>query len=154
MSTRSEIGILNNDDTVTSIYCHWYGYPEYNGKILSFYYEKEEKIRELIKNGDLSSLAENISPNEDFNHDFEKPQDYICVYYHRDRAEPWEHIKPRTYSDVGEWVKQIKKGWQEYIYLFKGEKWYFTRTNRIKWQELKKAAFPVVQESSSATQSN
>ena len=151
MSTRSEIGILNNDGTVTSIYCHWDGYPEYNGKILSLYYTSEEKVRELINNGDLSSLAENINPNKDFNHDFEKPQDYVCVYYHRGRSEPWEQVKPRTYSDVSKWTKEIKKGWQEYIYLFKGGKWCFTRTNRIKWQELKKAAFPVVQESSSAT---
>ncbi len=154
MSTRSEIGILNNDSTVTSIYCHWDGYPEYNGKILSLYYKSEEKARKLIKNGDLSSLAENINPNENFNHDFERPQDYVCVYYHRDRGEPWEQVKPRTYSDVIKWVKEIKKGWQEYIYLFKNGNWFFTRTNKIKWQKLKKAAFLVVQESSNATQAN
>lgn len=25
MSTRSNIGVLNNDGTVTAIYCHWDG---------------------------------------------------------------------------------------------------------------------------------
>lgn len=154
MSTRSEIGILNNNGTVTGIYCHWDGYPEYNGKILSLYYKTEEKIRELINNGDLSILSENIEPDEKVEHNFDKRQDGVCLYYHRDRGEPWEQVKPRTYSDVSKWIKEIKKGWQEYIYLFKDGKWHFTRTNRTKWQEIKKAAFPVVQESSSAAPNN
>lgn len=33
MATRSRIGIENQDGTVTSVYCHWDGYPENNGRI-------------------------------------------------------------------------------------------------------------------------
>jgi len=30
MATRSNIGIVNEDGSVTGIYCHWDGYPENN----------------------------------------------------------------------------------------------------------------------------
>ena len=74
MSTRSEIGILNSDGTIESVYCHWDGYPEYNGVILSEYYTKEEIVRELIRNGDLSSLHESIDPDKGMEHSFDNPQ--------------------------------------------------------------------------------
>ena len=34
MGTRSRIGIRNADDSVDSIYCHWDGYPDHNGRLL------------------------------------------------------------------------------------------------------------------------
>lgn len=140
VGTRSEIGILNSDKTVTSIYCHWDGYPDYNGKILSEYYTNEKTVRELISNGDLSSLCENIKPNENSEHTFDKPQEDVCVYYYRDRGEPWEQVKPRTYKSIKIWRNEIKKGWQEYLYLFINGRWYFSSTyNKIKLKDLKKA---------------
>lgn len=138
MSTRSEIGILNNDGTVTSIYCHWDGYPEYNGEILCEYYTNNKVVNELISNGDLSSLSKNINPNTNLEHNFENSPKDVCVYYHRDRGEKWESVKPVTYKDINDWEKQIKQGWQEYMYLFKSGEWYFTNLyNEIVWKKLK-----------------
>lgn len=71
MSTRSNIGVLNNDGTVTAIYCHWDGYVEYNGRILSEHYQEVEKVKELISGGDLSSLRQKIKPAGE--HSFENP---------------------------------------------------------------------------------
>ena len=137
MGTRSEIGILNKDGTVTSIYCHWDGCPEYNGAILSKYYTDEKIVRELIKNGDLSSLGQNIEPNKDLEHSFENPQKDVCIYYHRDRGEEWAQVNYRTYSNINEWEKIIKEGWQEYMYLFKEDGWYFTSLHhKINWKKL------------------
>ncbi len=34
MATRSNIGIVNEDGSITGIYCHYDGYPEYVGKML------------------------------------------------------------------------------------------------------------------------
>lgn len=137
MGTRSEIGILNKDGTVTSIYCHWDGYPEYNGAILSKYYTHEKIVRELIKNGDLSSLGQNIEPDKDLEHSFRNPQKDVCVYYHRDRGEEWAQVNYRTYSNTKEWEKIIKEGWQEYMYLFKEDGWYFTSLHHeINWSKL------------------
>ena len=48
MSTRSRIGIRNKDNTITSIYCHWDGYPTWNGKMLLTYYTKREDVEKLI----------------------------------------------------------------------------------------------------------
>ena len=85
MATRSRIGIENEDGTVSSIYCHWDGYPDHNGKILLSHYTEREKVEELIALGDISSLKPNVSPDSD--HSFEKPQDDVTVAYHRDRGE-------------------------------------------------------------------
>ena len=60
MSTRSHIGIWNEDGSLDVIYCHWDGYPSYNGALLLHHYQAPEKIRELIAPGDISSLAESV----------------------------------------------------------------------------------------------
>ena len=54
MSTRSHIGIRNEDGSLDVIYCHWDGYPSYNGAVLFHHYQEPEKIRELIGLGDGS----------------------------------------------------------------------------------------------------
>ena len=56
MATRSRIGIVKEDGTVASIYCHWDGYPEHNGQILLDNYDYE-MAQELIELGDISSLG-------------------------------------------------------------------------------------------------
>ena len=73
MSTRSHIGIWNEDGSLDVIYCHWDGYPSYNGALLLHRYQDPEKIRELIALGDISSLAESVKPAEG-EHTFESPQ--------------------------------------------------------------------------------
>jgi hypothetical protein len=44
MATRSRIGIELEDGVIESIYCHWDGYPENNGKILLEHYQDPNKI--------------------------------------------------------------------------------------------------------------
>lgn len=56
MSTRSRIGLELSDGSVISSYCHWDGYPEYNGRILRTHYNTREKVEELIDFGDCSSI--------------------------------------------------------------------------------------------------
>ena len=50
MGTRSRIAI-EKDGKVKSMYCHWDGYLEYNGKMLFDYYNSEEKAEALVNNG-------------------------------------------------------------------------------------------------------
>lgn len=126
MSTRSEIAILNSDGTVTGIYCHWDGYVEHNGKILSEHYQKIEKVKKLISGGDLSSLHREIEPTA--KHSFENPQDDVCIYYHRDREEEWEQTKPKTFKNIFELYNASKKSWCEYLYIYIGDDWYYTKT--------------------------
>ena len=57
MSTRSVIGILNEDKTVNSVYCHFDGYPEHTGYFLKKFFDTTEKVNNLISNGDYILLA-------------------------------------------------------------------------------------------------
>ena len=57
MATRSIIGILHDNNTIESIYCHYDGSPRHTGYFLLTYYNTKQKVLDLIKNGDLSSLA-------------------------------------------------------------------------------------------------
>ena len=60
MATRSLIGKQNADGTITSIYCHFDGYPEHNGVILQEHYSTPVSVGELLALGNLSVLAEQI----------------------------------------------------------------------------------------------
>lgn len=85
MSTRSNIGIINTDGSVLTIYCHSDGYPSYNGKLLLNYWNTEDKVRTLLSLGDLSILGAEIGEKHDFNkHDFTTKW---CRAYGRDRGE-------------------------------------------------------------------
>lgn len=95
MATRSRIGIEHQDGTVTSIYCHWDGHVETNGKILFENYHLS-KTKQLIALGDISSLGIEVEPT-DPNHSFEQPQEGVTVAYCRDRG---EDFRQSTDKDV------------------------------------------------------
>ncbi len=57
MGTRSRIGIELPDHSVVSVYCHWDGYVEHNGKILVQQYQNRDDVKELIDGGSMSSLC-------------------------------------------------------------------------------------------------
>lgn len=59
MATRSRIGIVKENGTVESIYCHWDGYPKNNGQLLIDNYDYE-MAQDLIKLGDISSLHKTL----------------------------------------------------------------------------------------------
>ena len=82
MATRSLIGKLNSDGTVTSIYCHWDGYPSHNGVLLQEYWNTPYKVDQLLALGDLSSLGKEIGEQQDFNGS--RNRDW-CMAYGRDR---------------------------------------------------------------------
>jgi hypothetical protein len=56
MGTRSRIGYELPDHSVVSVYCHWDGYVEHNGRILVQEYLERENVQELIDGGSISSL--------------------------------------------------------------------------------------------------
>ena len=111
MATRSRIGIENEDGTVSSVYCHWDGYPSHNGKVLIAHYSDREKLKELIDLGAISSLKENVSPIEPIEdiigvrmlkgfkvipksvHTFDTPQEGVTIAYHRDRGEELQEAR-------------------------------------------------------------
>ena len=63
MSTRSRIGILNQDGSIESVYHHSDGYPEWLGVFLKRNYSDTSKVRELMELGDISCIHSNTDWN-------------------------------------------------------------------------------------------
>ena len=108
MATRSRIRMTLPSGKTRSVYCHFDGYPENNGRILKEFYNTTEKVEELLALGALSSLGKKVKPEPGSTHTFNNPQRDVTVAYHRDRGD-----KLLTGHDDGE----------EYDYVWDGEKW-------------------------------
>lgn len=134
MSTRSRIGIVKEDGTIESIYCHWDGYPSHNGRILLENYTDRSKVLELIGLGDLSSLGESVHPAPSHTHTFNDPQDKVCVFYKRDRSEK------KCDSIISESVDDLMTSadWCDYVYVFEGDRWLCTSMHLKKTEFLDK----------------
>ena len=143
MSTRSFIGRINPDNSVTTIYCHWDGYPEHQLPILVPCYSNEEKLNELMSLGSISYLDDNPNPPEGVTHTFNAPYSRTVVAYHRDRGDKWEECEPDAYSSLDEMFGD-KDNWDiEYYYIFNGGEWhlynregteyYYSRDNNGDW---------------------
>ena len=65
MGTRSRIGIQLADESILSVYCHWDGYPEFNGVKLVEHFNSRDAITELIDGGDISALWTNLGWNNE-----------------------------------------------------------------------------------------
>jgi hypothetical protein len=101
MATRSRIAIENQDGTVISIYCHWDGHIETNGKILNNNYTTKDKVEELIALGNLSSLDKTLE---------------TTTSYHRDNGE--YHLIQIPFINVEELFEDGFSMGVEYIYCF------------------------------------
>lgn len=60
MTTRARIGIRNDDGTVTSMYVHRDGYPDWVGIMLKDHYNTRELVKELVEIGALSELEHTL----------------------------------------------------------------------------------------------
>jgi len=118
MATRSRIAIEDQDGTVRSIYCHWDGYPEYNGVVLQESYQTREKVEQLIALGSISSLKPLANPPEGATHTFNNPLEDVTVAFCRDRGEELsikshKNVKEFSESDIEEYgyVFTAAEGW-------------------------------------------
>ena len=109
MGTRSSIAIKNADGTIESIYARWDGYLEGNGVILLENYTTEEKVRQLLALGNVSSLDNDIGEKHDFNQSVKG----WTEFYSRDRGKAEQEAIRSSNEEA--W---IRAGGQEYNYLF------------------------------------
>lgn len=116
MSTRSNIGIRNPDGTVDYIYCHYDGYPEGVGKTLIGYYQDMDRVNELMKLGDLSSLGEEIGEKSVFDNYLTRARNW-CLAYGRDRGDSDVSVSTTTFEDL------LANDNVDYLYVFDGEYW-------------------------------
>ena len=113
MATRARLGYVLSDDSIVSVYHHWDGYPEWLGVILNEHYNEDEKVRELIDGGNMSSCY------SDSEFDYDK-QEYIKKdpapsYYGGDDEAPrhFQTLTALTEYDAGE----------EFLYLWFMNTW-------------------------------
>ena len=119
MGTRSRIGIQLSDDSILSVYCHWDGYPEFNGVKLVEHFNSYEKAVELIDGGDISALWTNAGwSNETL------PE--VGPLYYSSRG---EDLPPRLDADLCEFL--LPDNSEEYAYLFRNDEWVCYNMNRF-----------------------
>ena len=130
MGTRSRIGIQLSDDSIMSVYCHWDGYPAFNGRVLRDNYDTVEKVRELIDGGNISALHTNAGWNNET-----LPE--VGPLYYTSRGESIADNEPEISKDHGEYLMLSADADEEYSYLFANGEWmcYNTRTWDEKYME-------------------
>ena len=116
MATRSFIGILNSDDSVTGVYCHWDGYPDGVGQVLAEHYTDRPRVIELIELGNLSTLGPRITPEPGVDHSFNNPAPGVTVAYGRDRGE--KNTEAHTYRSISDLQRNVRNDFgAEYTYV-------------------------------------
>ena len=106
MSTRSEIGVQLQDNSVISIYCHSDGYLAHNGRLLNNYYKTEYLAIDLIQHNDCSFLGQTTQDSRFYN--------------------TWrnENTKFKKFPSSKEYLEEFKDhAFIEYCYLFKNDRW-------------------------------
>ena len=146
MGTLSTIALEFADGTVGVVYCHWDGYLSHNGKILLNNYMDPFKVRELIDNGDVSSLGNEIGVK----HPFDAPGYYntpeynaykekygnMTKFYMRDRGE--DGCVAQYYKDFDDYVQN--HGYQEYEYILRTDGvWYVDKGEDAGYEPLLEA---------------
>ncbi len=75
------------------------------------HYKDNDKVEELIKNGSLSSLGEEIGVK----HNFEDRKDSMCKFYGRDRGE--ENVAEIS-DNIQDFLVLCRDSWAEYTYIY------------------------------------
>ena len=112
MGTRSRIGLELSDGSILSVYCHWDGYPEFNGVKLQEHFNSYDAAAELIDGGDMSSLWTNAGWNNEV-----LPE--VGPQYYTSRGD--EYNPPRLDADFCEYL--LPDVGEEYHYLFRNGEW-------------------------------
>lgn len=128
MATRSRIALKNNKGQYESIYCHYDGYVEHNGKMLKEHYNNFYKILGLISLGDISSLRQEVYIPENEVHTFDNPLKEVTVAYHRDRQEDFNSC---TFNHLYDMVLHCYNEGEEFLYFYEGDKWFYIEINEV-----------------------
>ncbi len=130
MATRSRIGIQLADQSILSVYCHWDGYPEFNGVKLVEHFNSHDAAAELIDGGGISSLWDN--------HAWDMTTLPTCgPRYFTSRGD--EYNPPRLNSNLNEYLSEG----EEYAYLFANGEWVCYNNRRWDDKFLQEIEIPV-----------
>ena len=136
MGTRSRIGLALGPDQIISVYCHYDGYIEHNGRKLIDNYLYKEQVEELIDGGDMGHLHTRQTW-ESGKILRDESGEYICdkngnIRYKNDR-EP----QPMYYSERNEDCPPKMSNFEEFLSGNCGEQWCYLFTPGSGWQAWK-----------------
>ena len=126
MGTRSRIGVMHGDNC-KSVYCHWDGYLDYNGRILLENYDST-KANFLVALGDISSLGSEIGEKHDFDVRFTEGAigKNWTKFYGRDRGE--KNTEFKTTDTFEKFVELCDDCDAEYYYIMRDGEWFVGTT--------------------------
>lgn len=124
MGTRSRIGVMHGENC-KSIYVHWDGYLDHNGRILLKHYDSS-KANHLVALGDASSLGTEVFIPEGDEHSFDNPTKGITTFYGRDRGE--ENTSWKTDDTFEKFLERAENCGAEYYYVMRDGVWYVGTT--------------------------
>ena len=132
MATRAIIAKLN-DKGVKAIYSHSDNYLEHTGKILDQHYANEDKVDELLAQGDASIINENIGVKLDFNDYDLFHKNKQCRFYYRDRGEDYNKRKAEVLKDETELLEfAFEQCDADLVYMYAYGSWYvYDNSNEI-----------------------
>ena len=130
MGTRSRIAVMHGE-VCKSVYCHWDGYLDFNGRLLLEHYDSS-KANQLVALGDMSSLRAEIGEQHAFSK-FDTPDietrvhnDEWCTFYGRDRGETDTEWK--VAHTFNEFFEQVENCGGEWYYVMRDGEWYCGNT--------------------------
>ena len=115
MGTRSNIAYEQPNGEVIVTYCHWDGYPTYNGQMLNDHYNNHKKAEQIANQGYLSGLKETIALS-------------IEDKIHQD--------PPFVYKSIDSFLGDISFD-IEYAYIFTRGQWYCNEYNLCTYEKKK-----------------
>lgn len=110
------IGKQLKDGSILAVYCHYDGYPAFNGRVLRDHYKTEEKVNKLIDGGFMSCLHTNAGWNQET-----LPE--TGPLYYTSRGESIEANEPIHYKDLNEFLWCDEHTGAEYTYHFVEGEW-------------------------------
>jgi len=123
MGTRSLIGKQLSDGSILGVYCHYDGYPAYNGRMLRDNFDTVEKVNKLIDGGDMSCTWTNAGWNN------ETLPESGPLYYTM-RGESLESNAPQLYKDLNEFLCAADDNYgAEYTYHYVNGEWVCHKLN-------------------------
>jgi hypothetical protein len=123
MSTQCGIAI-KEENTYKTIYVHADGYISYMWPMLTEHYNSEELAKKLVSLGDASYIEEKLEPEGA--HSFDKPEEHVCVFYHRDRGEYWNDVAPAHFMTKGMIFNRFY-----YAYIWEDGRWTAYKGGRV-----------------------
>ncbi len=132
MGTRSRIGIQLQDSSIVSVYCHYDGYPEHNGRILKEEYTTKEQVEDLINGGSMSSLKTThlweTKVVRDENNNIVRDEDGNWLYA------PTRPAQPLYHTERGEEISVEHTNHKEFISGNSGEEYAYLFTLNNTWK--------------------